>query len=307
MARFVAVDAPLISLWAQQVLNPTRPLLRVPGVRPTEQERAAIGAGFAALRAAVLGEHVEQPSPGAEQAVGRALDAAADVERYLVGTAAGIEATGADRDPISLVAGLIAGAAAVQFSTAGRVGDESSAAEFAARAGVAAADLAADGADLARIVEAAAAVANSGWVLSDAPQERQTPSSRLRSLIGMVLAALARVVGAADAEVESAGCGAGPGEHGGRRFLAEITFEFRADAATRSRLAQTLTTIGTDLRVWPQQDHHRFHLHSVYPAQVIDEIYALGTPFDLRIGTLEPALSAGPGTMDGEPGSAAPI
>jgi hypothetical protein len=225
---------------------------------------------------------------------------ATDLQRYLVGIAAGIEATGADRDPMSLVAGLIAGAAALQYNRAGSGGDDPSAAELASRAGVAAADLAADGADLARITETAAGVANSGWLLAPPHDPALREEFRLRALIATVLAALAQVAGGADGEPEVAGCGAGPGEHSGRRFLAEVTFEFRGDATARSRLQQTLASMGTDLRVWPGEDRARFHLHTVHPADVVGEAYALGTPFDLRIGTLEPPLSVPHGRMDDE-------
>lgn len=299
MSGFAAVDAHLIAAWAERVLNPARPVLRVPGVRPTERERSALGRGFAQLRAAVLGESLQQ-STGGQQPENdlENRDVATHLERYVVGIAAGIEATGADRDPMSLVAGLIAGAAALQYSRAGSMGDDPPAAELAARAGVAAADLAAEGADLARIVEAAAGVANSGWQLVQPAEPEQADEFRLRALIGMLLAALAQVVGRGDDDVAVAGCGAGPGDHSGRRFLAEVTFEFHGDAAARAALEQTLSTMGTDLRVWPAEDSAQFHLHTVHPADVVGEVYAVGTPFDLRIGTLEPPLSVPHGRMD---------
>lgn len=294
MTGYSAVDAHLVAAWAERVLDRGRPVLRVPGTRPTERERAALGAGFAQIRAAVLGEHIEEPpaDPG--------TDAAADLERYLRGIAAGIEATGADRDPMSLVAGLVAGAAALQFSRAGSGQGESGAAEQAARAGVAAADLAADGADLSRITEAVAGVSSADLSFGAAAQD-SADESRLRALIATVLGALAQVVGPGGGPDQVAGCGAGAGEHSGRRFLAEVTFQFHGDASACDRLEQALSTMGTDLRVWPADGSASYHLHTVHPADVVAEVYAVGTPFDLRIGTLEPPLSVPPGRMDGEP------
>lgn len=295
MTDFTAVDAHLVAAWAERVLNPARPVLRIPGTRPTDDERVALGAGFAQIRAAVLGEHVP------EVPAGPAGDPSTDVERYLRGIAAGIEATGADREPMSLVAGLVAGAAALQFSRAGHGGVESNAAELAARAGVAAADLATEGAGLSRIAEAAAGVAGAVWTPQAPPDPASADDARLCSLIATVLAALAQVVGRGAPTTVVAGCGAGPGDHSGRRFLAEVTFQFHGDALARDRLEQTLAAMGTDLRVWPVEDRAHYHLHTVHPADVVAEIYALGTPFDLRIGTLEPPLSVSHARMDDGP------
>lgn len=289
------VDAHLIAAWGDLVLDDAGPFMLMAGGRPTEPERTALGRGFAAIRAAVLGEHVEA-------GLRRGATVPDHLADYLLGIAAGIEATGADRDPMSLVAGLVAGAARLQFSLAGNAGDGPSAAEVAARAGVAAADLASDGADLYRVVAAAAGAAASGWTeipAQDAPAEVE--DRRLRRLITVLLAALEDAVGRQQDRPGRAGCGAGAGDHRGRPFLAELTFEFRGDASAQARLSKTIDRMGTDLRIWPDDDSPavaRYHLHTNRPAEVTAEIYALGTPFDLRVGSLEPPLSERAGTMD---------
>ena len=288
------VDVHLIAAWSDLVLDDAGPFMLMCGLRPTEQERAALGSGFAAIRSAVLGEQVQDGL----RSGGTVPDHLAD---YLLGVAAGIEATGADRDPMSLVAGLVAGAARLQFSRAGSAGAEPSAAEVAARAGIAAADLATDGADLCRVV-AAAGVAASGWTAIPAPDDpAQADDRRLRSFVTMLLAALEDAVGRRQDRPGRAGCGAGAGDHRGRPFLAEMTFEFRGDRSAQARLSEMIDRMGTDLRIWPDDDSTavtRYHLHTNRPAEVTAEIYALGTPFDLRIGSLEPPMSERGGTID---------
>ncbi len=292
------VDAQLVAAWGERVLDDAGPVMLRCGLRPTDAERAALGRGFAAIRSAVLGEQVEQlPTHG-----GSVPDHLAD---YLLGIAAGIEATGADPDPMSLVTGLVAGAARLQFSRAGHPGDGTTAAEVVARAGVAAADLATDGADLGRVVAAAAGVAAGGWrPAQDCQDPAQAADRRLRSFLTVVLTALDDVVGRQNDQPDRAGCGAGPGDHRGRVFLAEVTFEFRGDPSAQAELSELIGRMGTDLRVWPDDESPaviRYHLHTHHPAQVTAEIYALGTPFDLRIGSLEPPMSEHAGRMASAP------
>lgn len=286
------VDVHLVTAWTERVLDRRRPMLKHLGVRPSGDELIALGAGMAAIRAAVLGEH---PEPVA--VVGTTV--ADDLERYLRGMAAGIEATGADRDPMSLVAGLVAGAAQLQYSRAGVAGGEPSTAESAARAGVAAADIAADGADLGRVVGVAAEVAMTGWSPGPQPDQQRTDEQRLRVLLGMVLLALDEVAGAPDGRRAVAGCGAAAGEHRGRTFLAEVTFDFYGADETHARVAGSIARMGTDLRVWPDDESGvtHYHLHTNHPAEVIAEVFAAGTPFELKIGTLEPPMSERGGRM----------
>jgi hypothetical protein len=289
------VDIHLIAAWSDLVLDDAGPFMLMCGLRPTEEERAALGRGFAAIRSAVLGEQVQDGLRSGVTVPDHLTD-------YLLGIAAGIEATGADRDPMSLVAGLVAGAARLQFGRAGNAGEAPSAAEVAARAGVAAADLATDGADLCRVVAAAAGVAASGWTAIPAPDgPAQADDRRLRSFITMLLAALEDAVGRQQDRPGRASCGAGAGDHRGRPFLAEMTFEFRGGPSAQARLSDMIDRMGTDLRIWPDDDSPavtRYHLHTNRPAEVTAEIYALGTPFDLRIGSLEPPMSERGGTMD---------
>lgn len=295
----IDVDVHLVTAWSDRLFDAARPVMRQWGVRPTDEELTAMGSGFAAIRIAVLGEH---PSGDAlDERAGRRPSAATDLERYLRGVAAGIEATGADRDPMSLVAGLVAGAARLQFDRAGRGAEEPSAAEAAARAGVAAADVATEGAPLARVTDVAAAVAAEGWAFGVPDDPELVDDYRLRALIGMVLAALNDAVIAIQDRPQVAGCGATAGDHRGRTFLAEVTFEFRGAAAAQARLADSIGPMGTDLRVWPGSGDDgvtHYHLHTNHPAEVVGEIYALGTPFDLLIGSLEPPMSERSGRID---------
>lgn len=303
----IEVDVHLVTAWGDRLFDAARPVMRHWGVRPTDEERTALGAGFAAIRIAVLGEH--PPGGALNERAGRQPSAATDLERYLRGVAAGIEATGADRDPMSLVAGLVAGAARLQFDRAGRGGEEPSAAEAAARAGVAAADVATEGAPLARVTDVAAAVAAEGWAFGVPDDPELVDDYRLRALIGMVLAALNDVVSAMQDGPQVAGCGATAGDHRGRTFLAEVTFEFRGAAAAQARLADSIGLMGTDLRVWPGSGDDgitHYHLHTNHPAEVVGEIYAMGTPFDLLIGSLEPPMSERSGRIDAGSGHSRP-
>lgn len=277
------VDVQLIARWAERALDVQRPEVRL--LRVTDPERRALGAGFAAIRAAVLGESPSTADPGDTSVSG-------DLHRYLTGIAAGIEATGADRDPMSLVTGLVTGAAHLQF-TRGRASEGApTAAELATRAGMAAADLATDGAGLSAVVDAVVQVLDGGAPASVGGDPATVGDRRLHALVLLVLDALRQVVVPDDGSGRArAGCGAGADEHGGRRFLAEVTFRFAANPGTRQRLSGALEQLGTDLRSWPgpdADDTASYHLHTVHPGAVVEEIYAVGTPFDLRIGTLEP-------------------
>lgn len=277
------VDVQLIARWSERALDVARPEVRL--LRVTDDERRALGAGFAAIRAAVLGESPEPPD---------AQDAsvAGDLRRYLAGIAAGIEATGADRDPMSLVTGLVTGAAHLQFSRGRSADGTPTAAEAATRAGMAAADLATDGAALDAVVDAVVEVLDGGVPGSAGGEPTRVGDRRLHALLVLVLDALRQVVVPDDGSGRGrAGCGAGADEHAGRRFLAEVTFRFAANPGTRQRLSDALDQLGTDLRSWPgpdADDTASYHLHTVHPGAVVEEIYAIGTPFDLRIGTLEP-------------------
>ncbi|NNG37169.1 hypothetical protein [Nakamurella aerolata] len=152
---------------------------------------------------------------------------------------------------------------------------------------------------------------------------------RLRVLLRAVAVALSRAAGA-EVAPPRAGCGAEPGSPGGRAFLAELTFSVdtagRGDALVAA-LQDALDPLGTDLRVWyaPGTDANErntapaadaksgrgsrvhqaagqnqsgqnqsgavaFHLHTTRPGEAITQVYALTTPFELSVRTLEPAL-----------------
>ena len=244
---------------------------------------------FAAVHAAVLGDALpSQPQPGDDG------DAGAGLEHYLFGLATGIEATGADREPISLVTGLIAREARLQFHRAGAAARGVSAASSPPRGSRPHADAAGDGADLAGVAAAAAGVG----FLRAGQQDSTGTDARLGGLIALLLVTLQDVVVPDRRRDQTAGCGAEPGAPGGRQFLAEVTFGFGGTEQAADTLVQNLERMGTDLKVWGEEQDLRFHLHTVDPGAVVTEAYALGTVFDLRIGTLEPPPDSSIGDAD---------
>jgi hypothetical protein len=302
MVRMTSFDADLVHRWFDRVLD--EPVMPHWGIVPTEQERFALSQGASRVEAAVLNDQL----PSALAAEPLTELPALMVLRYLDALAAGIASTrlafrGVDGagDPalggiadgdvgaFALVAGLNAGAAALHGEIAassyrlGRVGAEPTAAESARLAGVAAAELVVNGAGLHDVAGTAAGVAMNGWQigLPDDPVERI--EYRARGLVGLVLVALEQQTRDPEPPGEPASCGALPGENLGRPFPAEITFTMGLAPAEIRSLTVDLTGLTAEVTVWPGSQWPRFHVHTDRAGDVIGQVYAYGTPFDLLI------------------------
>jgi hypothetical protein len=201
-----------------------------------------------------------------------------------------------DVGAMALVAGLNAGAAALHgeiVSPAHRPaepgwrGTEPTAAESARQAGVAAAELVVDGAGLPEITSLAADVAMAGWRIGVPDDPIDRIEYRTRGLLGILLVALELETRDPEPAGEPASCGAAPGENNGSIFDAEITFTMGLAPADMRALSDDLAGLVSELVVWPGRDSRnswpRFHLHTEQPAEVIGQVYAYGTPFDLAI------------------------
>ena len=71
-----------------------------------------------------------------------------------------------------------------------------------------------------------------------------------------------------------------------------MTIGISGPAQLVQQVTEAIGGLGTDLRVWADQQAALtgVHLHTVQPGTVISEVYAITTPFDLRIASLEPPL-----------------
>jgi len=303
MDAMPSFDAELVERWLRRLLDTEEPLMPVWGIRPTDEESSVFLEGMAMVLAAV---DDTEPPPGV---VRPAELPARMLQSYLSAVAAGIAGTrrtlaaAGDQSTelpvglesvdypgsLALVAGLNAGAAALsgeRVSSADRPARAGgpTAAESARLAGVSAAELAVDGADLHQIAGAAAGVAG-GWRVGLPDDAGERVDYRARGLVGLLLIALDHVTRAPEPPAEPASCGAGPTENVGRAFPAEITFQIGLDPDQARSLAVELGGLSEEVTVWPQgQDSwHRFHIHSDRPAEVIGQVYAYGTAFDLQI------------------------
>jgi hypothetical protein len=270
------------------------------GIVPTEQERFALTQGASRVESAVQNDQL----PSAVDAEPLTELPAVMVLRYLDALAAGVAstrlafmnvsadfggATAGDVAAFALVAGLNAGAAALHGENAGTPyrlgssGTEPTAAESARLAGVAAAELVVDGAGLHEVAGTAAGVAMNGWRigLPDDPVDRI--EYRARGLVGLVLVALEQETRDPEPPGEPASCGALPGENLGRAFPAEITFTMGLAPAEIRSLTVDLAGLGAEVTVWPGSQWPRFHVHTDRAGDVIGQVYAFGTPFDLLI------------------------
>lgn len=262
------------------------------GIRPTATERQALLDGREAIAAAVgwsgMPTSPTVPSDGP----------AAALSAYLVGMATGIAGTrramlesGPDEvamaDRLSLVAGLIAGGAALQVGLDGVDGPvdrtQPSATDLARVAGTSAAELVVDGADLHTITTAAAAAA----MVSGPPDgANRSPRYRTRALVALVLLALQRSTAPPGDPVDPPSCGARPGVNTGTELLAEITFTSFLSEADSARLERTLRSVADEVVVWSEADRRYFHVHSRAAGEVVAEAYAVGSVFSLEIGRL---------------------
>lgn len=283
-----AVDADLIDAWfaaaTDSATDPTSGPLRHLRLVAAPAELRALALGHSAVRAAVT----DGAMPDRAAALGD--DVADSLLKYLLGVASGIAGAGPPASALSLVTGLIAGAVAIGYQPSRGEqldGGPDSAAQAAGSAAIGAADLAGDGADLHRIASSAAADVIQGWALTPPASPGAGDGHRLRGLMCLLLAGLEYASRPSSSPGDPASCGAGPGENAGREFLAEVTFQVFSDAEGAAELAAALAAIADDVRVWPDGDAHRFHLHTVRAGEAIARAYAHGLPFDLMVSSLQ--------------------
>lgn len=291
-------DNGLVERWFGYLIDPDAPGDRAWGLRPTDDERRVLTEGSRDIAAAVGWSQLPSRSSVPDD------PAAALLQVYLTGMATGVagarqtmvqngdlgEVAAADR--LSLVAGLIAGGAAVQVAPhpGGVPGDPEQlgrrapdAAALARTAGTSAAELVVDGADLHSITSAAAAAA-----LSAGPPDaaNRDAAYRARSLVALVLVALQRSTAPAGAPVSPPSCGAQPGVNNGAELRAEVTFTMFAPQPDSDRLQAALAGLSDEVVVWSEGDRRYFHVHTDVAGEVIAEAYAVGTVFSLVIGRL---------------------
>jgi hypothetical protein len=305
MDAMTLLDADLVHTWFGLLADPDQPATSELLLVPTAQEARVFGAGEADLLAAVL----DEPSPDRP---GTATEPPTELparmlRSYLHALAAGIAGTRqmladagqhADDEPafgdtgaLALVTGLNAAAAALhgQIVAPSRRsveevrGLEPTAAESASLAGVAAAELVVNGAGLHEVAATAAAAAIGGRRIGLPTESVERDEYRAAVLVGAVLRALEIATREPEPPAEPAECGAMPGENLGEPFEAEITFTMGLASDEIRSLSADLGQLATDVAIWPGNSWPRFHLHTNRPAEVIGQIYAHGTPFDLQI------------------------
>lgn len=314
MVRMTSFDADTVRRWLRRAADADDAAMPHWGIALTAQEVAALDAGGARLAAALD----ETPVEGA--ALGSVLGddwGAADAEytelparmlrRYLDAFAAGVGSTrlafaGADQDDrvsaptgdvgaLALVAGMNAAAAALhgEISSTGPHpteqwrSAEQTAAESARLAGFAAAELVVDGAGLHEIAAAAAGAATNGWRVGVPGDPVERVEYRIRGLVGLLLIALEVETRDPEPPGEPAPCGALPGENLGHSFLAEITFTMGLPTPEVRLLSNEIVGLGGDLTVWPGSQWPRFHVHTDRVGEVLSQVFAYGTPFDLQV------------------------
>jgi hypothetical protein len=301
------LDADLVCRWFNRLRRQDLSVIASWAITPSDQEFAALDEGGAAIDAALR----DLPRSAAVLELTEA--SALLIRDYLAGFAAGIsearrllspQAPAIDLmggvDPgasaggaLALAAGLNAAAAALDAprrpgAVPGMHRGGVSAAESARTAGVTAAELVVDGADLHRVAALAAGSAVNGWRIGmpDDPAERT--DYRVRALIGMVLVALQLESRDPLPPARPAPCGALPGQNLGTAFLAEITCTMRVDAEAMPALTGELGRLCREVAIWPTEGDPAFHLHTDRPGVVIEHLYASGLPFDLQITRLGP-------------------
>jgi len=304
MDGMTSFDADLVRRWFSRLRDAEQPVMPHWGIVPTRQEEIVLVDGETRLRAAHDDDEFTLALPP---------DAITEIpalmlQRYLHALAAGMASTRRvfattvdglldavkgvpDSGAMELAAGLNAGAAALLGevrSSAYAAGPEwrsaePTAAEAARQAGVAAAELVVDGADLHDVADTAAGVAMSGWRIGLPRDPADRIEYRARGLVGLVLAALEIQTRAPEPPAVPASCGALPGQNLGRPFAAEITFSMGLETPDIRALSADLAQFCTEITVWPVGQWPRFHLHTESAGDVIGQVYAYGTPFDLLI------------------------
>ena len=306
MVPMTRLDAALVARWFDGVGESEGGWPTV-GVELTVDELAEFDRGRQWVSTALAGD-----SPPRDGVAGSGP--ASTLLRYLHGLAGGIAGSRAvlrsvgvqpafapdhsvGQDAMCLVAGLLAGAAAVAGLPDPSAGfdPEPTVAQAAERAGVGAADRAVEGADLESVARAAAGIVVGGWVVRPVGPARRRPD-RDRALVALLLLALDRATRPRPEPGPPASCGAGPGETTGSGFLAEVTFSVYlgsasaagAGAAELAALLTRLRELGAEAVGWPTAGGAALHVHTDRPGDVIAESYAAGMVFDLRVSSLEP-------------------
>ncbi|MGI8591119.1 MAG: hypothetical protein ACR2M5_09055 [Nakamurella sp.] len=291
-------DTELVERWFGLLLDSQGDGDELFQVRPDAVERQVLVDGGRAISAAVG----RAALPTVERSPADA--AAALLQVYLTGMATGIagarlvmsdsgdagQASAGDR--LSLVAGLIAGGAAIQVAPDDPAqsvdrqfpGSVGTALEVARTAGTTAAELVVDGADLYTITSAAAAA-----VLAAGPPDLANRESRYRAraLVGMVLITLQRCTAPPGAPVRPPSCGAAPGSNVGVELSAEVTFTMFLSQEICDRLTAFLGGSADEVVVWSEGDRRYFHVHTRMAGEVISEAYASGAVFSLTVGRRE--------------------
>ena len=314
MEPMTSFDADLVRQWFGRLRDREHPVMPHWAIVPTAQEAKVLLEGESLIRAAL--DDTELPFAVPDRSVTEIP--AQLVDRYLRALAAAVASTRhaiaprdepdvddassgfptADAGTMALVAGLNAGAAALVGGVGSRAfaagrdwrAAEPTAAESARKAGVAAADLVVDGADLHEIAEAAAGVAMSGWQIGLPEDRGDQIQYRARGLVGLLLAALEVQTRDPEPPAEPAACGAMPGENLGRPFDAEITFALGLAPAEIRSLSADLAGVASEVTAWPRNQWTQFHVHSDQPGEVVGQVFAYGTPFDLQITARVPAV-----------------
>ncbi len=324
MVAMSSFDADLVRRWLRRVRSAQDPVLPHWTTVPTEQEIAALRAGGERLEAALQQSTVLVDAALLDDDGGAAEAALTELparmlHRYLDAFAAGVGSTrlafaGTESDPepadegqyeemaerpdvgsLALAAGLNAGAAALHGEITAALqrpaehwrSDEPTAAESARLAGFAAAELVVDGAGLHEIAAAAAAAVINGWRSGPPTGAAELTEHRVRGLVGSLLVALEVETRDPEPPADPAPCGAGPGENLGRPFDAEITFTMGLASPEVGALSRDLAGLAADVTVWPGGQWPKFHIHSDRPGDVMSQVFAYGTPFDLLITSRE--------------------
>ena len=292
MVGMKTFDTDLVVQWFHGLLDPDGSVDHSSWLATSDEEQQVLAHGAQAITAALQWSELPVPPPAPTS------PAAAVLQVYLTGMATGVagarqtmqrsgdldEVAVADR--LCLVAGLIAGGAAVAvepldlLSTDGRP----TAADLARAAGTAAAELVVDGADLHSITGAAAAAA-----LVNGPPDgaNRDPGYRARALVGLVLVGLQRSTAPAGEPIRPPSCGARPGVNGGKELLAEVTFTVFMPQEDCDRLQRTLDGLSEEVVLWSEGDRRYFHVHTRAAGEVIAESYAVGTVFSLVVSSLD--------------------
>ncbi len=291
-------DTELVERWFGLLLDSQGDGDELFQVRPDAVERQVVVDGGRAISAAVG----RAALPTVERSPADA--AAALLQVYLTGMATGIagarlamsesgdagQASAGDR--LSLVAGLIAGGAAIQVAPDDPTqsvdrqfpGSAGTALEVARTAGTTAAELVVDGADLYTITSAAAAAVLAAGTPDLANRES---GYRARALVGMVLITLQRSTAPPGAPICPPSCGAAPGSNVGGELSAEVTFTMFLSQENCDRLTAFLGGSADEVVVWSEGDRRYFHVHTRMAGEVISEAYASGAVFSLTVGRRE--------------------